>query len=127
MKHPTQEPNTVPGGLISAVIAGTIVVIVISLVIMRRIETWRTGVLHSDSSAAAEQMKDLPQEVSAIETRPFSVEARGIDDNAAAERVLTSYAWVDRTRGIMRVPIEVAFDVYLARTQAPTPVARRSK
>lgn len=125
MKRPSQEPNIVPSGLVSIVIGGVIATIVISLVIMRGIEMWRTNDLQGNTSAPAEQAQGVPHEVNAMETLPFSVEAQGIADNDAAERVLASYGWVDRAHGIVRVPIDVAIEIYLATPNAPV-AARRA-
>ncbi|MGE5181574.1 MAG: hypothetical protein ACM31C_05915 [Acidobacteriota bacterium] len=127
MKHPSQEPNVVPAGFITTVLGSVIAVIVLSCVIMRGIETWRTSDLHGNTSGPAEQMQGVPREVNAMETLPFSIEAQGIADNELAEGVLASYGWVDRAHGIVRVPIDVAVDLYLAgpRHDGPVAAARR--
>jgi hypothetical protein len=131
MKHPPQEPNVVPSNLLVAAILGVIVAIAIGCVIAHGIATWRTAALRSDASAAAERMQGVPPEVvppevNAIETLPFSVEAQGPASHQVAETQLSGYGWVDRGRRIIHVPIEVAFDVYLAKLASgsaagPTP------
>jgi len=131
MKHPPQEPNLVPSHLVVAAILGVIVAIAIGCVIAQGIAAWRTAVLRSDASAAAERMQGVPPEVvppevNAIETLPFSVEAQGLASHQVAEAQLSGYGWVDRGRRIIHVPIGVAFDVYLAKLASasgagPTP------
>ncbi len=118
MKHPPQEADLVPSNLVVATIVGVIVAIVIGCVIARGIATWRTAVLRSDESAPAEQMQGVPPNVNAIETLPFSVEAQGPASHRVAEAWLASYGWVDRSRRVVHVPIDVALDVYLASGQA---------
>lgn len=117
MKHPVQEPNTVPAGAITGTIIGVIIAIAVGVLLAYGIETWRSHELAGDPSAAAEQMSGVPPEVNAMETLPFSVEAQGLDSHRVAESYLSSYGWVDRDHRIVHVPIDVAFDLYLARGQ----------
>ncbi|HEX7836425.1 MAG TPA: hypothetical protein VF469_03130, partial [Kofleriaceae bacterium] len=117
MKHPVQEPNTVPAGPIAGTIIGVVVAIGIGALVAHGILAWRTDVLAGDPSAPAEQMRGVPPEVNAMETLPFSVEAQGLASHQVAESHLSSYGWIDRDHRIVRVPIDVAFDLYLARGQ----------
>ncbi len=131
MKHPPQEPDLVPSNLVVATILGVIVAIVIGCVIAHGIAAWRTAALRSDASALAERMRGIPPEVvppevNAMEAAPFSVAALGPASHQVAEAWLSGYGWVDRGRRIIRVPIDVAFEVYLAKpapgsTSGPAP------
>jgi hypothetical protein len=122
MKHPAQEPNVVPASFISIVLGAVVATIVLSLVIMHGIESWRTR----DASAPAEQMQGVPHVVNAMETMPFSEVAQGSADNDAADQVLAGYSWVDRSHGIIRVPIDVGFELYLAHPPGSSaPIATR--
>jgi hypothetical protein len=122
MKHPPQDPDLVPSNLVVAAILGVIVAIVIGCVVTQGIASWRTAELHSDPSASAERMQgappEVPPEVNAMETVLFSVQAQGPESHRVAETWLSGYGWVDRGRRILHVPIDVAFDVYLATQQA---------
>jgi hypothetical protein len=122
LKHPAQEPDVVPGKAIATVIIGVVGSILLGVFVMAAIEEYRSHAIHGDPRAAAEKM-EVPEQVNALETQPFVLGAHGTEANEHDERVLESYGWVDRDRGIVRVPITVAFDVYLARR--PAPVARR--
>jgi len=122
MKHPPQEPNVVPVKIVAAAILGVIASIAIGVISMKVIEHYRSRGLAGDPRAAAEQPSAVPGEVNAIETAPFVLEAQGTESNELAEHVLESYGWVDREHQIARIPITIAFDVYLARR--PAPVAR---
>lgn len=129
MKHPPQEPDLVPSNLVVAAILGVIVAIAIGCLCASAIATWRTASLRGDPGAPAERMRGVPPEVvppevNAMETVPFTVEAQGLASHQVAEAWLSGYGWVDRGRRILRVPIDVAFDVYLAKL-APGPAPRR--
>lgn len=120
MKHPPQEPDLLPSNLVVAAILGVIVAIAIGCVCASAIANWRTAGLRGDPSAPAERMRGVspvvvPPEVNAMETVPFTVEAQGLASHQVAEAWLSGYGWVDRGRRILRVPIDVAFDVYLAK------------
>jgi len=131
MKHPAQEPDLIASNAVVASILGVIAAIAIGCVIAQGIAGWRTAALRGDPSAAAERMQGIPPEVvppevNAIETLPFSVDAQGLASHQLAEAQLSGYGWVDRGRRILHVPIEVAFDVYLAKLASgsaagPTP------
>lgn len=128
MKHPPQEPDAVPSGLVTAIIGLVIVAIGVAVVIMRGMETHRTRELRGDPRASAVQRTGVPGEVNAMETAPFALEAQGIMDHELAGLRLGRYGWVDRARQIVHVPIGVAFDLYLARQQAAgAPQARRGQ
>jgi len=117
MKHPAQEPNAVPAGAITGTIIGVAFAIAIGGLVAYGIEAWRTDELAGDPSAPAEQMRGVPAEVNAMETTPFTVEAQGLASHRVAESWLSSYGWIDREHRIVHVPIDVAFDLYLARGQ----------
>jgi hypothetical protein len=130
MKHPPQDPDLVPANLVVATILGVIVAIVIGCVIAHGIAAWRTTALRSDASAPAERMQGVPPQVvppdvNAMETAPFTVEALGFVSHRVADDWLSRYGWVDRGRRIVHVPIEVAFDAYLAAQQASGSAPRR--
>lgn len=128
MKHPPQEPNQVASNLVVGAILGVIAAIGIGCVVAHAIATWRTAAQRSDPRAPSERMRgspvDVPPEVNAMETLPFRVEAQGLASHRIAEAWLSSYGWIDRGRRILHVPIDVAFDVYLAK-RASGPAPRR--
>jgi hypothetical protein len=124
MKHPPQDPNLVPSNLVVGAILGVIAAIAIGCVVAQAIATWRTAEQRSDPRAPAERMRGVPPEVvppevNAMETLPFRVEAQGREAHRVAEAWLSGYGWIDRGRRILHVPIDVAFDIYLARPASP--------
>lgn len=131
MNHPPQEPNLIPSNLVIASMLGVIAAIAIGCVVAQAIATWRTAEQGSNPRAPAERLRGVPPEVvppevNAIETLPFRVEAQGLASHRVAEVWLSGYGWIDRGRRIIHIPIDVAFDAYLARLAgASSPTAPR--
>lgn len=63
---------------------------------------------------------DAPVGVPILET-PIDVDRRGPRARAADRAVLESYGWVDRERGIARIPIDVAMDLVAREHEEQTP------
>lgn len=61
--------------------------------------------------------------------RAWSSPPEGLDAYLAREReILTSYAWIDRDRGVVRLPIDRAMHLLVARSRAaaaPSPPERK--
>jgi hypothetical protein len=131
MNHPPQEPDLIPSNLVIASMLGVIAAIAIGCVVAQAIATWRTAEQGSNPRAPAERLRGVPPEVvppevNAIETLPFRVEAQGLTSHRIAEVRLSGYGWIDRGRRIIHIPIDVAFDAYLARLAgARAPAAPR--
>jgi hypothetical protein len=123
MKHPAQEPNLVPSNLVVAAILGVVAAIAIGCLGASAIASRRSAAQRSNPRAPGARLRGVPPEVvppevNAIETVPFSIEAQGLASHRLAEAWLSGYGWIDRGRRIVRVPIDVAFEVYLA-SQGP--------
>jgi hypothetical protein len=129
MKHPPQESDLIPSNLVVGSILGVIAAIAIGCLVAHAIGSWRSAELRSNPRAPAERLSGVPPEVvppevNAIETLPFSVDAQGLASHQVAEAWLSGYGWVDRGRRVIHIPIDVAFDAYLARlASAPGPAA----
>ncbi len=112
MKHPPQETDLVPGRRIAAATIGAVIATAAGVLIAYGVgdcaSTDATTRWMSGSPPA------MPREINAMETAVFAVEAQGVEANQRAEAHLASYGWVDEERGIIHVPIDVAFDLYLA-------------
>ena len=113
MIHPPQEQNVVPGRRIAVVGVAAIVATAAGAFVAYGIGSCRTRELATEGQAA--QGPAIPADVHGMETRVFTVEAQGLDTHEQAEAQLTHYGWVDRDRGIVHVPIDVAFALYLSR------------
>lgn len=113
MRHPPQEADIVPGGKSAVVIVVTIIVIIIGVLTaygLGRCKAHELGVEWRPASRP-----QVPSEVNAMETGYFGVEAQGLEMHGVAEQWLSTYGWVDRDAQIIRVPIDVAFELYLER------------
>jgi hypothetical protein len=117
MIHPPQEPDIVPGRPIAAIGFGVIVAVVLCALIALWIESCGT---QGRSPSRAAEGPPIPEDVSGVETRPFSEQAQGIEMNQRASALLSTYSWVDRDRGIVRVPLEVAYQLLLERQRETT-------
>ena len=119
MMHPPQEQNVIPGRRVAGVGVAVIVAIAAGALVAQGIASCRTRELATEGQAA--RGPAIPADVHGMETRVFTVEAQGLDMHAQAEAQLAHYGWVDRDRGIVHVPIDVAFDLYLARAAGGKP------
>jgi hypothetical protein len=107
------EPDSIPIRRVAGVLAATAVATAIAAWIAYGLAG---GEHHGEGMAAG-------HDVSGVETSPFSVEAQGFADHAAAETRLSTYGWVDRDQRIVHVPVDVAIDVLL-RPRADRRVSR---
>ncbi len=56
---------------------------------------------------------NVPREVNEVEAAPFSARTDAESQAQAAKLRLRSYGWVARDEGVVHIPIDVAYDVYL--------------
>ena len=109
MKHPAQEPDVIHGRAVTAIGAGVIVATVAGVIVAMLIERGRIHELH----VASTPPPPFTGDINAMETRPYTVEAQGLDQHTRDEAVLGSYGWIDRAHGVVHIPIEAAFELYL--------------
>jgi len=115
MNHPPQEPDVLPGRGLTGVGAGVVLAIVIGVLIA-------SGIGRCRSRQLGHEWVPMPGppitgDINAIETRPFSVEAQGLDAHQREATWLRSYGWVDRAHQVVHVPVDVAIDLYLSTQQ----------
>lgn len=99
-----QEPERVPRGLIRWSALVLLIMIVASIgatLLLGR------GALREFSPVRSKIPARIDQELFLIPTESEQLQAE-------AQQRLQSYGWVDRTRGVIHVPIEVAIEAYLA-------------
>jgi hypothetical protein len=114
VKHPPQEPDLVPGPAIAGIGAGVVMAVIAGVLVAHFLGSCRARQLGTAWLPPA-QLPELPSDVNAMETRPFTVEAQGLGDHARDEAWLRSYGWVDRAAGIAHLPIDTAAGLYLER------------
>jgi len=117
MIHPPQDADTIPERRVTGVLVFVIVAIVMCGLAAAWIESCGT---RGRSQWRAAKGPAIPDDVSGMETRVFPVQAQGIEMNQRAEQLLSTYSWVDRDRGIIRVPIEVGYQLLLQRQRGGT-------
>jgi hypothetical protein len=117
MVHPPQEPDVLPIRNVSLVGLGLIVAIAACCLTAAGIEACGTRGRAPERAASGPA---IPANVSDMETRVFTVQAQGLEANQRAEQLLSGYSWVDRDRGIVRVPVEVAYQLLLQKQQGGT-------
>lgn len=114
MKHPPQERDLVPGRTIAGIAAG-----VVASTIGGVLVAW--GIARCDARDVEDERlpphvtDEASAEVNGIERALFRLEAQGLELNQRAAAHLSSYGWVDRDRGLVRIPIHTAFRVLLER------------
>lgn len=116
MIHPPQEPDVVPGRTVAGVGIGVIIATIVGVLVAYGLGQCRMRQLGVERAAGArEQVKP---EASHIERTVFGEEAAGVEDNVRAVAVLDGYAWVDRAKQIVRIPVERAYPLVIARQRA---------
>lgn len=116
MIHPPQEPDVVPGRTVASVGIGVIVATIAGVLVAYGLGQCRMRQLGLERAAAARV--PVKPEVSNIERTVFGEEAVGIADNLQADAILGGYAWVDRAKQIVRIPVERAYAIVIARHRA---------
>jgi len=115
MKHPPQEPDVLPGRAIAGVGVGVVLATAVGVLIAMGIGRCRSRQLGHEWVPVPGP--PITGDVNAIETRPFSVEAQGLDEHQREDNRLHGYGWIDRAHQIVHVPIDVAIDLYLSTQQ----------
>ena len=114
MKHPPQERDLVPGRTIAGISAGVVAATIGGVLV-----AW--GILRCDARDVEDErmssrlLDEASAEVNAMERALFQLEAQGLEMNQRAAAHLSSYGWIDRDRGLVRIPIHAAFRVLLER------------
>lgn len=116
MIHPPQEHDIVPGRGVAAVGLGIVASTIAGVLAAYWIGGCRIRELGVE--AVKEAREPAPAEVNHIERRIYAAEAQGLDAHREAEIVLSSYGWVDREHQIVRIPIERAYSLVIARQRA---------
>jgi hypothetical protein len=110
---PEQEDDVVPGARVLAVLAG--VVVVGALLILWAWATLRAREHHlRPSGAFPEAHLGPPRTVSGVREHMFSAQREADAARARARAELGRYAWVDRARGEIAIPIERAMELVAA-------------
>lgn len=110
-----QEPDRVPTRRLALIGVAGLLVFAGAALWSSRVQLGLTGSIRSDTAGRAEHAGE--REVGMVYQRPFDEESIAAAKNEEARRRLGTAGWVDRERGVVRVPIEQAMEI----------VARRGK
>jgi hypothetical protein len=114
MKHPPQEPDLVRGRAIAGIGAGVVLAVIAGVLVADLLGSCRAHQL-GGAWGPPPRREEPPGDLNAMEARPFTAEAQGLDDHARAAARLRSYGWIDPARRIVHIPIDAAAGVYLDR------------
>jgi hypothetical protein len=110
-----QEPDRVPTRRLALIGIAGLLVFAGAALWSSRVQLGLSGSIHSDTAGRADHAGE--REVGMVYQRPFEKESIAAARSEDARKRLGSAGWVDRERGLVRVPIEQAMEI----------VARRGK
>jgi hypothetical protein len=109
---PRQEDDVLPGRRLSSV-AGALVAITLASIATAWL-VLHAG-LHDDG--ALRPPARAPAEIGHVEQSLVESARRGLDAREEQREALTHYAWVDRARGVARIPIDRAIELTVERSR----------
>lgn len=113
-KSPDQESDSIPGWSIVAVAISAVIIGVGSVLISSELLTrWQHGLEGGPPPRPAQ----APRTVGMVEQTLIADDRLGLRIAAEKRAELERYGWVDRQKGLIRIPIERAFDLLLAERQ----------
>ena len=89
---------------IVAVVVADVAITVLSLVIVR---AW----IGPPEMIPSQLHGEAPREIARIDQTLIEVDEAANDERARQRRQLDTYGWVDRQHGVVRIPIERAFEL----------------
>lgn len=112
MSQVEQEPDVVPSRGVLVSLVATLAIIALGTLVAWAIEA------AGGATGAARPAPAAPTEVNAMERTVFDERAQGLESRDQAEQALRAYGWIDRERGIIHIPIDVAIDLTIAGQEA---------
>ena len=106
-----QEPDRVPTRRIALIGVAGLLVFGAAALASSLLQRSLTGSVRSDTAGRAEHAGE--REVGIVYQRPFESEAIAAAKTNEARKRLSSAGWVDRERGLVRVPIEQAMEIVI--------------
>jgi hypothetical protein len=102
----TQDRDRLPLRRVATIAVLGVIVAVGSVVVSGAIENCEIRVQRTGIASSS-----VPRPIGTVETRLANNSRRGLDLVAEQKRTLESYGWIDRERGIVRIPIDRAIDL----------------
>lgn len=108
-EHPYKvrvAPEALANGTITAVVTTGVAIIIVSLIVVR--------LMIGPSRPIPSFLKgQVPDEIARIDQTLIDVDHAMSNTRVAQEHQLQSYGWINQSQGVIYIPIERAFDVYL--------------
>lgn len=131
--RPKQEEDLITGRTVTWFVAGSVLLIVLTVVISWLVLGLDTGreVTRAQEEAARQAGQPRPSSpvagrgVEASHRGMFSIQPGPVEPDSAARKRIEIYGWVDRSHDIARVPVETAMGI-LARMEGPDSAAADS-
>ena len=106
---PPPEPEALPGAQVALVLLATLAVFGASTAVVFGLErAWSKGRIAGSSAPVPEPAYEA--KINLLEQVPFRLAVHTRNGKAEQERLLSTYGWVDRERGIAHEPVDVAID-----------------
>jgi hypothetical protein len=109
---PRQEDDVVPGRRVLAAAGASFVVMLASIA-----TAWLFLHAARPDAAAGGPPARAPAEIGHVEQSLVESTRRGLDAREKQRETLTHYAWVDRARGVARIPIDRAIELTVERSR----------
>jgi hypothetical protein len=120
-KAPTNEDGV---NIFSIVMVGVVSLIVfaVSVVVAGMLLKWDTGRLHDARGRATAGTQLGKAEIGIVDQVEFDLDRRVDVWRASNKKRLGSYGWVDRSKGVVHIPIDKAMEEVISQTAAaPAP------
>ncbi len=105
-------PDLVPRGFVLGVLLGALLLAVLLCVLAYLLLGARESALRPGRDFP-EQRRGAPRQVSDVRAATFAVSARVPSLNEEERARLDGYAWVDRSAGVVRIPIKRAMEILM--------------
>ena len=106
-----QEDDQVDSAAIARIALASIVVGLVSVFLAGMILVLEEGGALRPNFAGGRVPRPAPAQISRVEQTPIRTIGRGIDLRDMQKRDLEAWTWIDRSTGVVAIPIEQAIDV----------------
>ena len=113
MSHPVQEEDRIATGKILLTAIVSLTIFGIGVIWAISIQRDQMGSIVSHQNPAPQGEAGAP-EVGIVYQWPFNMSQYGADKAVEATAKLKGYRWVDKDKKVVRIPIEVAMQKYVA-------------
>lgn len=106
-----QEQDRLPVHKTLVIFGITAATIVVSLVLAALFLHLATGAILQEHSSAQGILSPAPEQIAGVKQGPILLQQTGLRLAQQERERLRNYAWVNRTQGVVRIPIERAMEI----------------